>query len=53
MPNKEERKAPRKPVPRSTDKWYGVTYQADKPRVCAAIAEMTAAGIYPERLWDV
>ena len=38
-------------VLRSTDKWYGVTYQADKPVVVAAIAEKTAAGIYPDHLW--
>ena len=38
-------------VLRSTDKWYGVTYQADKPVVVAAIAEKTAAGLYPDDLW--
>ena len=38
-------------VLRSTGKWYGVTYQADKPAVVAAIAEKTAAGIYPDHLW--
>ena len=38
-------------VLRSTDKWHGVTYQADKPAVVAAIAEMTASGLYPENLW--
>ena len=36
----------------SGDKWYGVTYQADKPAVSAAIAEMTAQGLYPDNLWD-
>ncbi len=40
-------------VLRSADKWYGVTYQADKPVVVAAIAEKTAAGIYPDKLWEV
>ena len=35
-------------VLRSADKWYGVTYQEDKPVVVAAIAEKTAAGLYPE-----
>jgi len=39
-------------VLRSTDKWYGVTYQADKPVVVAAIAEKTAAGVYPDNLWE-
>jgi len=38
-------------VLRSADKWYGVTYQADKPVVVAAIAEKTAAGVYPDDLW--
>ena len=36
----------------STDKWYGVTYQADKPVVVAAIAQKTAEGLYPDRLWE-
>ena len=35
----------------SADKWYGVTYAADKPLVVAALAEMTAAGAYPDGLW--
>ena len=35
----------------STDKWYGVTYQEDKPVVTAAIARMTAEGLYPDDLW--
>ena len=35
----------------SPDKWYGVTYSADRPMVTAAIAEMTAAGKYPDGLW--
>lgn len=39
-------------VLRSPDKWYGVTYQADKPVVVAAIAEKTALGIYPDNLWS-
>ncbi len=33
------------------ERWYGVTYQQDLPEVRAAIAKMTAAGLYPERLW--
>ncbi|MCI9352846.1 MAG: NTP transferase domain-containing protein [Lawsonibacter sp.] len=40
-------------VLRSEDKWYGVTYREDKPAVMAAIAEKTAAGLYPDRLWEV
>ena len=47
----EEGKA-RVKVLRSADKWYGVTYQADKPVVVNAIAEKTAAGIYPDNLWE-
>ena len=35
----------------SSDKWYGVTYKADKPVVMQAIAEKTAAGLYPAPLW--
>ncbi len=37
----------------SRDTWYGVTYQADKPVVTAAIAEKTARGDYPDNLWEV
>ena len=40
-------------VLRSQDKWYGVTYREDKPAVVAAIAEKTASGLYPDRLWEV
>ncbi len=35
----------------SADKWYGVTYAADKPLVVAAIQRMTDAGLYPNGLW--
>lgn len=38
-------------VLRSADKWYGVTYQADKPQVVVAIASMTEGGLYPDALW--
>ena len=38
-------------VLRSADKWYGVTYAADKPQVVAALKEMTAEGKYPDGLW--
>ncbi len=40
-------------VLRSEDKWYGVTYREDKPTVVAAITEKTAAGLYPDWLWEV
>ena len=35
----------------SPDKWYGVTYAADKPVVVAALKEKTDAGLYPYSLW--
>ncbi len=38
-------------VLRSADKWYGVTYAADKPHVVAALKEMTQSGKYPDGLW--
>ena len=37
---------------RSPDKWYGVTYAADKPQVVAALKEKTAEGLYPDGLWN-
>ena len=35
----------------SPDKWYGVTYQEDKPGVVQAMADKTAQGLYPAPLW--
>ena len=35
----------------SPDKWYGVTYAADKPKVVAALQAMTDSGKYPDGLW--
>ena len=35
----------------SPDKWYGVTYAADKPAVVAALKDMTEQGLYPDGLW--
>ena len=35
----------------SEDKWYGVTYAADKPQVVAALKEKTQQGLYPDGLW--
>ena len=35
----------------SADRWYGVTYAADKPMVVAALAQLTAEGKYPDGLW--
>ena len=36
---------------RTSDKWYGVTYAADKPKVIAALRALTAEGKYPDGLW--
>ena len=38
-------------VLRSADKWYGVTYAADKPQVVAALKAMAEEGKYPDGLW--
>ena len=35
----------------SSDKWYGVTYAADKPAVVAALKTKTQEGHYPDGLW--
>ena len=35
----------------SADRWYGVTYAADKPVVVAALANLTKEGKYPDGLW--
>lgn len=37
---------------RSTEKWYGITYKADKETVKLGIKEQTDKGRYPERLWE-
>ena len=39
-------------VLRSSDRWYGVTYAADKPGVVAALRQMAADGKYPDGLWN-
>ncbi len=36
---------------KSEDKWYGVTYAADKPMVVAALAKLAEEGKYPDGLW--
>ena len=37
----------------SPDKWYGVTYAADKPVVVEALSEMSRQGLYPTNgLWN-
>ena len=35
----------------TSDRWYGVTYAADKPVVVAALKGMTEQGMYPDGLW--
>ena len=36
----------------SPDRWYGVTYAADKPVVMAALKGMAEEGKYPDGLWE-
>ena len=35
----------------NSEKWYGVTYPEDRPRVQAALRRLIAQGHYPENLW--
>ncbi|MDY3918963.1 MAG: sugar phosphate nucleotidyltransferase [Candidatus Limivivens sp.] len=39
-------------VLKSLDKWYGVTYKADKEVVVNAIQKMKDDGLYPQNLWE-
>lgn len=48
-----ERKKARVRVLSCAEKWFGVTYREDKPRVVEALREKTAAGQYPENLWGI
>ena len=32
-------------------RWFGITHQADRPGVEAALRALVAEGRYPERLW--
>lgn len=36
---------------KTNDKWFGVTYVQDKPKVQKEIRELIDAGIYPSNLW--
>ncbi len=36
----------------SHDRWWGVTYQADKPEVKAALRALAEDGLYPMPLWQ-
>ena len=33
------------------DRWFGITYQEDKPGVQQALRELHDSGVYPETLW--
>jgi dTDP-glucose pyrophosphorylase len=33
------------------EKWFGVTYREDKPRVREELTKLVAAGVYPKKLW--
>lgn len=35
----------------SDEKWFGVTYQEDKPKVKAGIKAVVDQGLYPQNLW--
>ena len=39
-------------VLKSEDRWWGVTYQEDRPQVKAALRSLTDQGLYPESLWS-
>jgi UTP-glucose-1-phosphate uridylyltransferase len=35
----------------TNERWFGVTYKQDKPRVKQAIRDLIRKGVYPENLW--
>lgn len=35
----------------STARWFGVTYQKDKPLVISKLRELSATGVYPDKIW--
>ena len=35
----------------TNERWFGVTYQQDKPRVKQAVRDLVRQGVYPENLW--
>jgi hypothetical protein len=39
-------------VLKTSESWFGVTYQEDKPKVLRAIQELVNSGKYPGSLWD-
>jgi hypothetical protein len=38
-------------VLQSHDKWFGMTYQEDRPIVAEELKKLHEAGVYPETLW--
>ena len=36
----------------TSDKWFGLTYQEDKPLVVEALTELHGKGVYPPTLWN-
>ncbi|MCQ2457864.1 MAG: nucleotidyltransferase [Clostridia bacterium] len=38
-------------VETATDRWWGVTYKADKPQVTEALKKLADSGVYPKPLW--
>jgi NDP-sugar pyrophosphorylase family protein len=46
-----ERKAQVRVLP-TNEKWLGVTYQQDKPKVKQAVGALIRAGVYPQNLWE-
>ncbi len=45
-----ERRARVKVLP-ANERWFGVTYQQDKPRVKQAVQNLIGRGVYPRNLW--
>jgi NDP-sugar pyrophosphorylase family protein len=46
----EERVVQVKVLP-TAEKWLGITYRQDKPRVQRALRDLTHQGLYPDNLW--
>ena len=36
----------------TNERWFGMTYSEDRQQVVDKIRELTAAGLYPEKLWN-
>ncbi len=45
-------KTARVKVLQTNERWYGVTYPADRENVQFAIRQLSQNGIYPQKLWD-